>query len=638
MFFRRSSEHSNQPTSQIKNEQIDSSDSFVMNEKKVLELHGAELPSNETPPTIAIVKRAMRELSNGHITEQLRSLWRLNQGTDVEMVIVVNNLRIAAVMAEQYKEKDSSKNLSGKIGEFYKKNKWDMDEEEQVFLEELAHGKVDVQRIIESYRENQLTLKILRETEQAIDQVKSHPDQNNQILNTLLQHVSSLARVYLSESQLLALVTEIKNAFTHRSRIVGVDCSSKEKAFTLLDLGQATNQGGIIAVARGAKYLDISDMDQFYEKDSLDKIVELSEQDNPPDVIYRPLELILPEAPEGQNNGNWADIISFYRNNNVSRRVKYWRYNESEEYFHSNPKTSGKVVVSSNAFKRHQYANGAWTEDLTFDESLRVDDTLSFTNTADSRILLSHRSRQESFDGKDFKTTQESIAEATEHSEKVVLSSIGRLMVGYQKLYDVLEDRKFSKESGIDKSEVLNRLEALKRHFEMLENVRLRTNRLLFLGSNGIASKIFPQLSADGPINTATTDLSPRQVSFIEHNPGVIIALQKMHRETPFASPAALNAFLEKTLPELFGPRIPSQKVAVGLSYLTNRDMSQDTTESRTDFIKSLDVTNFSYWMPVFQAFQTLGAEYQELSHQPNLLESDRQLLKIISAVSFGVL
>ena len=65
----------------------------------------------------------------------------------------------------------------------------------------------------------------------------------------------------MTEAQIQTLLRSSQAIMGRRIMVMGVDCSSFKKAET--NYGRSTNEAAHIAIAQGAKYIDIGDMDQY---------------------------------------------------------------------------------------------------------------------------------------------------------------------------------------------------------------------------------------------------------------------------------------------------------------------------------------------------------------------------------------
>ena len=534
--------------------------SFEENQHDFTRLHSTELPSlPKSPATIGVVTRAYKELSNGNISRQLLSLASQSiDGSAYETYIVVNNPRIYGLLAEV---DNSSPAILRNVPLFLhhqvlseaKRRGWDLSEWEQKFLKRLKHGKENVENDCKAYAENQLSLKLLRIVTQTSSNLLNRDGEQTEesLIIPALASIRQEASAILKTSQVELLETAVKAIFRKRTLVIGLDCSSPDKGFRAIDLGQASNQGGHIALARGVSFIDFSDMDQFRPKNGLTEILQSADKGY--DILYRPMNTVTPQHPENMKKDRTfhGRLVNFYRTANQFAR-------EEDMSYLRKITSSGKIIVSADTFRRHQYPHGHITEDFHFSRNANSDINVRTHYLLDTVLDRSYRGREESYDGSSLGRSEGTGDEVTELLEGYLRANRAFLETANSVTFD---------------DEQLQGLEALyrtKRHeFFLDEQSRRDRMRLEILGiksdgsrtSSGLLEKVlpvlkrYPRASVEKVIESA--GLRKQQASFLIENPLLLTALtqflsKRSDLRVQDTNEGQVIQLLESALPELF--------------------------------------------------------------------------------------
>ncbi len=614
-----------------KNEQIENEAPFDENHQKTLEIHQDELPAFKEPVDVAIVSRAYKELFNGNLTEQLRSFSRIDQSKATsEMIIVVNNPRMYALIAElTANEALNLSQLEAAIREFYTKNQWVVSDHEEDYLRNLRSGRLKPDRVSAAYQENQLTLQILKVLSEVVIAVKEGKVSAADVEAAMEQKLRGLLGDLMSEDMTQQLVAESRHVIQTQSLILGIDCSSKDKAFSRTDLGQATNQGCHIAYERGAKYLDIGDMDQFRQKDAFDEIGDLLHSSDVPDYLYRPIERVAPQHPEQLNTSSWAELVNFYRSSELSRKDD-WMLHFDKENRDKLP-TSGMLLVSADTFAKVQYTHGSGFEDIGFAARVHSEPGLKGQDLQRSQLLLADRGREESFDGGAYESRTLQLDEVARDIEQRICYWAKFDVIQCNHIMKMLDDQTISVELQQKLQKMKQEFYTYLRHYTMLENSRRRTNRLMFLGDDGLVAKIFPFIQEPqlGQLDAAT--LTVEQRVFLEHNPALLPALKHEYAMKKFANLPDFLSYVENSLPELFATRQSADTIEQFL-----QDMDGKDQEEIAEAVKTNHLVNKSYWMPLLKSKQLLGSHLLKLKETGYQSNADQQLLGKLADVALA--
>lgn len=541
---------------------------FMQHQTEFLAKHSDEVKPVETGPfAVAIVKRAYRELSNGNLTESLISLASQNVPTrEFCAYFDVNNIRMAAIASDVWDknaavlqrlpEDERNMKLKELIKKEYVARRTPMNSSET--QEFTSYNKASLEKRAQDYKENQATLTVLKSLTLAVNALSREPNNlHNQIINQSLKTIKQAANGFMTEAQLQTLLRASQAVIKKRIAIMGVDCSSFNKAFLTTNHGQATNEAAHIALAQGAKYIDVSDMDEFHGPNALREVVNLADQ-NRVDVLIRPLIVVTPQHPEQLNADSptlWADLVSYYTRSLTSTQ---------KGYFYPSNRSSGTQIVSARAFRRHEYPHRGMNEDYDYANEMRNDIFLikRFANSSD--IRLANRGRDVSWDGgslgtRSYYATVESLRGVIEPEQKNTIASLVRLNT------DVIDKLHELQRKGRHIPDFAAMYEQeRKQFFEEVQAERVNLRRF-FLGirtngriaPNGLLPSVWkvwqshPEWNADQIIQAAK--LRPRQRAFLDQNPLLLKgALQELQRVQQTSTTSRIGSGTVSRVPEIF--------------------------------------------------------------------------------------
>ncbi len=605
--------------------------SFKGRNKEYLAKHADEPKPTDTGPfAVAIVSRAYRELSNGNLTERLLSLVSQKIPTsEFKAYIAVNNVRVHAIAAEVCeREKEKLEGLTGYlltnkieslVLEVFTQRGLTMTYDDIASLQ--SAGKAPLETRIKDYKENQATLRVLNALTIAVNTVQSGGNEED-ILAKTFENIEKSAREFLSENQLQVLLRAARMIVKKRIAVMGVDCSSFSKAYEETNHGQATNEACHIAMSQGAKYIDVSDMDEYHGPDALQEILEIAQQGSKVDVLIRPLTVVVPQHPEQiiDTTKAWSSLVEFYAKSLSTSK---------KSYGNTGNKSSGSQIVSAHAFIKHQYPEIGYNEDYGFADTMRGDKKLVIRRALRSDLKLATRGRDVSWDGGHASEAVYQQAEKTrEFYTREQRSTINSLCSA--NLLDEKNLATYNKTRGIRSPDLLKMYrEQRAKFFRKNQEERIQLRRI-FLGirrdgkinPKGILPVMYrtlqdhPDWSADQIIQQ--TQVGFRYKSFFDQNPLIVKGvLQEMQRiqsvslinsnlpddvvkdELPLIfqqstshilSLASLTEHIVNSLPELFGPPLTQEPVydAEGILNLPTEEI------------------NIANWHHLFQADQWL--------------------------------
>lgn len=602
--------------------EIESENSFEENQEATIDIHKEELPDFIQNPTVAIVKRAYRELKNGNLTSQLDSLADLQTASDqVECIIVVNNPRIMAILANSFLQMPipNGAEAANLLRRYFHQRKLEPSEYEEEFLAELESGKKNIQNTISAYAENQATLAVLNTVRDAVLNVINGSLYEQAAMEQLTEVIPHLIESFLDQDQTTLLVKAAQKLIKKKMVILGIDCSSELKSFQKVDLGQATNQGCHIAFHRGAQYLDISDMDEFNTPSSLNEVIQLS-RTKKPDVLYRPLHVVNPQHPEQLKDASWNKLVYYYQSSALERnhewQYAYYKPEEDHEAVHN----TGHIITSRNAFQRHQYPHDDWMEDLMFSRRMQTDSSLSQYQLLDSELLLADRGRAESYDGSRY--NRDITPEDVHHRIEInSLDQIEDLVASDKKIHDLLA-------SEPSFHHYLRLYETAKAKYVRLGNKERRALRYIFLSPEGLLQKVFDILRSDHDISVEDFDelsLTPAQKVFLKNNPALLPALQKEIRKQDFTGIDEVKSFVEHSLPELFHSPISLEEVQS--ASLHNVNLAEELSQR--------GLININLWTHLYRSKQWLASyltnEYMSGKIPDELHDKVDNLLRLLT-------
>lgn len=586
---------------------------FATHQQGYLDKHKDEIMPRLTGPfAVAVVSRAYRELANGNLTEQLVSFATQHIPPDqFRAYIAVNNVRAFALAADVWDKNQGElatlpteqerishvRDLA--VAELAKRNGTKKDN----YWLTYPYG-ISLEQGIHDYRENQATLRILESLTIAVNRLSTQPkDTHTHITDEALDDIRQSAKDFMTEAQIQTLLIASKAIMRKRIMVMGVDCSSFANAEIEINQGKATNEAAHIALAQGAAYIDVGDMDQSRGPDALVETYDLAQNGSPVDVLIRPsLIITTPQHPEQQEDtpNLWADLVTYYHDALVLGKT---------HDLLTKPKNSGTQIVSARAFRKHEYPEARWGESVKFADATGADRELIVRKARTSELFLAHRRREVSAYGN----------RESRHAADRPLSELRRLFAE--------EDRQSIKDLIEQNNAILQRLtpegqeqyKAQRKFFFEREMDKRRKRRRLFLGvrdngriaPNGVLPALYrvwkehPNWSADEIIESAR--LRPWYRAFLEpgQNPllvkGVLKELQRIQAATRQgagiqASEASkgmfrmfdrriqpsilpLNfciTFIEQSLPELFGEPLTEEP-----SYDAQKPLSPDEINVR---------------------------------------------------------
>ncbi len=633
-------------------EETQTETSFETHQREYLAKHADEsFPIDTGPYAVAIVSRAYRELSNGNLTERLLSLVAQKIPTsEFKAYIAVNNEMAHAIAAEveererstletldSYQKKITLEELTAQ--EYVKRGlpltPLDMDSIESTY-------KTTLNRRIIDYRENQATLKTLDALTIAVNELHAGANEHT-VLAKALTSIQNATTSYLSEGQLESLLKASRAVILKRIAIMGVDCSSPLKASRETNHGKATNEACHIAISQGARYIDVSDMDEYHGPNALTEILDLSQKGDV-DVFIRPLTVVVPLHPEQLKDSGkiWASLVDFYTNS-LSDKTR--------TYGDMTTQSSGSQIVSARAFRKHEYAELGSNEDFKFAQDMRGDDELRTYRALASDLLLADRGRDVSWDGGSKSDTYHAFAEEVrEHQEESQKYDIQRLVSDYNHLKT--EFTTYSREKTDELPEIQHLFEQqLTKFFRENQEQRMRL-RKTFLGitrdghidPKAILPTLYrvlqdhPDWDAEQLMQEA--HLKPRHVAFFEQNPLIIPGiLQEIRRiqETSTSATPSNGAIPVENLPATFhAPKSPiiglvslTQHIVNSLPELFGPPLDKEPTYN-SDAIDTMpwEEVNVMNWMHLFQAERWLKAYVSNLLAEGNLSHESRVILE----------
>lgn len=574
-----------------KNEIISGGD-FSENQQKTLEIHIDELPEYKQNPTVIVVKRAYRELSNNNLGLQLNSFGKLNiPGDKFEAVIVVNNPRIIAILSSLYTGTNANE-IARDIEDYYYEKGLTLSEFENGFLNKILSDPLSIDRAIDTYRENQATLYILKYLTKQVVRIIEKEITEIQALEEIEAEIDKYTEKILTTEQRKLLVTACDRIIRKKIIVLGIDCSSPEKSFQEIDLGQATNQGCHIAYSRLAQYIDISDMDEFYSQDSLDEIFTLSKEQKP-DLLLRPLNLFPVQPPEQLgDSASWEELVSFYTRSILNRETEY-KY----AYFYPGGDrdplayNSGHITVSARAFERNQYPHKNWVEDLSFSKTMLADSELSSYQLLNSDLILVDRHRYESYDGgTHLKSEQSSSPSPRDLIHSRSLYFITRWIKLDERIVSFLNSKP-------ELLELFHEYKVTRSKFFQDQNQERRKLRYLFLSKNGLLRKVTQILLKPGEINDEELQgigLSVDQRNFIRTSPTILSALKREVEKRNLTTESQIITFVERSLPEFFAKPIEENTIIIGRNI------------THQEFLNQNHLININFWIHLFKSEQWL--------------------------------
>jgi|GEM_PF-6758449 len=336
----------------------------------------------------ALVTRAKRELSNGNLAEKLKSfaVQQLPRNSrtgeyDFRAYIAVNDNRVSGISAEVFEANkqdldaaptylEKNRLLSNLVRARYKELELTMSQGEEVTTSTFNNGEENAllvwqrtERDIRDFRENQITLGILAEITEAVT-FDGDVVQNKTVREQALSRIQQLAAGFLKPMQMRALLQAAGVVIEKKIPVMGVDCNSAPKAHTAKPLAKATNEAMHLAVAQGAEYLDVADMDQYHGSSSLVEMNDWLAADDTTAYFVRPLQTRMPQHPEQfhHDENAWTRLVDYYARSASETATKYGRYTNSN---------TGTLVVSAAAFRLHPYPEDTANEDYVWAQSLR---------------------------------------------------------------------------------------------------------------------------------------------------------------------------------------------------------------------------------------------------------------------------
>ncbi len=605
---------------------------FDKHQQEYLAKHADEVFPTETGPfTVAVVSRAYRELSNGNLTERLLSLaCQQIPSSEFKAYIAVNNVRVDAIAAEVWdREKESIESKFTRltelqfreriIEEFHKRNIV-ITEDDKTSLYE--NHKANLQKRAHDYRENQATLAILQSLTSAVNQLQTHGD-NEQVIAHALENISSSSKDWLSPGQQEMLLHASRLIMKRRIGIMGVDCSSLPKAFESINHGKATNEACHIAMFQGAKYIDVSDMDEYHGPSALKEILALSNTDDV-DVLIRPLNVVTPQHPEELKKPDqiWACLVTYYVR---SLAVK------AKTYGDMSTDSSGSRIVSAKAFRRHEYPEIGYNEDFAFAGNAKKDPLLQTRYALSSDLRLANRGRDVSWDGSGLGSTSEPFAENVRRTYEVSSKASIKVLISQDD-----QNQKTLRQANDDHiqgvPDLLMLFQEKKSEFfreNQEQRMRLRKTFLGITRDGHIDPKaILPTLYRvlqdhpdwDAEQLMQEAHLKPRHVAFFEQNPLIIPGiLQEIRRiqETSTSATPSNGAIPVENLPATFhAPKSPiiglvslTQHIVNSLPELFGPPLDKEPTYN-SDAIDTMpwEEVNVMNWMHLFQAERWLKA------------------------------
>ncbi len=645
------------PDAPVSSEENPHETTFDKHQREYLAKHADEvLPTDTGPYAVAIVSRAYRELSNGNLTERLLSLVAQKIPTsEFKSYISVNNVRVDAIAAEVWeREKDMLEQLSSQereaklhdliIGEFSNRGV-SMSAADAASL--ALNGKAKLETRAKDYRENQATLQVLDALTTAVNAVYASGEKD-QIVMTALDQIKKSATGFLSEGQLQLLLQASAAVIKRRIFVMGVDCSSFEKAFEGINHGKATNEACHIAISQGAKYIDVSDMDEYHGPTALQEILRLSKEGHV-DVLIRPLTLITPLHPEQLSNSQkiWTSLVEYYANSHASYARSYGDISTN---------SSGCQIVSAKAFRKHEYPEVGYNEDFRFAHNMKEDSELVVRASLSSDLQLAHRGRDVSWDGSGMSESSEQFAENVRLNNEInQRSSIERFAAEHTRLHARLEQ---ANNEHIEDLPNLLKLyeEKMREYFKGNQEKRVKLRRF-FLGikpdgkvdHNAVLPILYKELQAHPDLDASQlieqTHLKPRYKAFLEQNPlilpGVLQEIKRIQNTTSasltqseipaehlpavFGQPkshllsiVSITQHIVNSLPELFGEPLKEQP---SYNPETIREMSPSEV-------------NVMNWFHLFQAERWLKSYIFNLQAENDLSYRAKDELSYLPSIS----
>lgn len=624
------------PPAVIEQENVESS-TFAQHQHDYLERNKYEIKPLDTGPyTVAIVSRAYRELSNGNLAEKLLSLASLEiPASEIKAYIAVNNIRAYAMAAEVWdKNKALLESLpanqqQAKLIELVKDSYAKRGIKE--YPDDLDYAirsdhNVSLEKRMSDYRENQATLTILRTLTWAVNTLHQNTSYETDVIESAQKVIKASAKKFLSEGQLQTLLLASRTIMERGISIMGVDCSSINNASIMPNHGKATNEAAHIAFSQGAKYIDISDMDEFHSPTSLNELLALSQNENV-DVLVRPLTIITPTHPEDMIDSSdlWTHLVHFY----------FTSYNYMEESY-GNPlkRTSGTQIVSARTFRKYEYPERNYNEDFDFADMARMDKDLLLRFALESDLLRARRGRDVSWDDKTNRISYNigTIEDYRAQKESYQTKRISRILKRNAEIEQLL--------AGIDQEELeglpkLLQLYREKRKLSFAKDMKERIRfRKVFLGieENGQENQhgILPAIYHVWQENPTWNDeqimqvvqLSPRRKAFLEKNPLLLKAvMQEIRRvqnnqntlapesESVLLSLNSIKQHIIMSLPELFAEPLREEP-----SYDAEEPFLHDSNQAN--------------WMQIFYAERWIKAYISNLAVENRLSEEAKLATK----------
>ncbi len=612
--------------------------SFDQHQREYLAKHADEPKPTDTGPfAVAIVSRAYRELSNGNLTERLLSLVSQKIPTsEFKAYIAVNNLRTHALAADVW-ERDKE-TLEGLPDEECTRRMRDLIRREFDARgieytdndSNSMYNSIGLKKRAADFRENQATLRILGSLTQAVNTLSSSGN-NDKIVATALEQISNAAMGFVSEGQLALLLDAARLIIKKGIAVMGVDCSSLEKAYEEIKHGRATNEACHIAISQGAKYIDISDMDEYHGPEALKEILALSKTDDV-DVLIRPLKVVAPLHPEQFQHGSrmWASLVQYYANTLTGYHDTYSNYTT-----HS----SGTQIVSAKTFRRHEYPELGHNEDFEFAKIARGDTNLKIRYAIASDLKLANRGRDASWDGSHMNESSTAFAENVRASQETKQrDSISQLCLSNE-----FTETKYRTFDFRELPDVPNILELYRRKrkefFDQNQQERVRWRRV-FLGitpegkvdQQAALPTLYRMLQQhndwDADQIMKQAQLDKRHAAFFEQNPLIVKAvLQEIRRiQTTSASatktphevsaeaiplehlPAIFSSAAEST-PHLLSLVSITQHIVNSLPELFGEPLKEEPMYIQDKVIDiPVDQINVTNWIHISQAEKWMKA------------------------------
>lgn len=629
---------------------------FARNHEAYMQKHAAELPPNPTEqPTVGVVVRSYMELSNGNLTQLLLSAARVNsEPGQFEMIVAVNNPRMYASVVKAMGELgiseteqptlEQQRQIADHIENSYREEGKELSQFEQNYLSSLRKAEYpSVLRHVAAYHENQATLAVLQVITQTVQHMRESGDRSGiEQAQAQIAHILE-SQTTLSDAQRQAFIHASSELMGKGIMVIGLDCTSETNGFAKVDLGQASDEGCHVAMSRGAKVLYPIDADFLLSDDGFTEIIEhMKESTTEDEVFYLPLQVRGLQHPEQMKDSEsvYLSMLDFYRDIYFYRRQQYGDYI-------SGTHSTGKIMFTVGAFERiGGYSHGDWSEDFSTAGALAGDGITQHYLTHTYQIL-SHRGREESYDGRNLggevRSSPESFAE---QSRSMRESAIERLSDLEEQLNAQFAE--FADDPVMQDLKTLY-MELSEEYFQEEQNTR-QWMRRTFLGIDEHGQSIegggaFPKVldayqqfrsaNPDAPMDASTAhhivenvlkqypEGSPQQrmlAVFFEQNPLLVYALVRqidtLRAQTGGdITPEQLRLQLEKDIPELFAPPLSTRPTAE----------TKSTVHAVTDFGH------------VYLAAQNISAAaLNYLREHPDLPEEEVQRLRKIISLARG--